>query len=690
MTQTKILKRNGTVELFDCTKILNAVKRCFVASGYDTIPEDFQYELADLIKEITCIDSINVENIQDKIENALMDNIYNEVAKNYIIYRYKRTQRRDLRKHITSMFNGYLDKETWEVKENSNTSYSFQGLNHHIQGDFSKIYWRTEVYDNEINESIDKNYIHIHDLSYLSAYCCGWDIKDLLINGLGGVENKTESKPPKHLQSALSQLANFLYMLQGENAGAQAVSSLDTYMAPFIRSDKLTKKEVKSAVRQFVFNLNLALRSGFQCTFSNVTLDLVADESAIKNDPVIINGQLTDNVYSEFQKEMDIFNIAFLEVMSEGDKKGRLFSFPIPTYNITKNFDWNRPVANKLFEVTAKYGIPYFSNYINSTMSPDDARSMCCRLRLDNRELRKRGGGLFGANPLTGSIGVVTLNLPKIAYKSKNRKHFFNLLERNMDVAKKSLEVKRTFVEQWMENDLYPYSKFFLRQTKEVTGKYYSNHFSTIGLIGSHECCLNFLGEGIETKNGKKFIEEVLDFMRNKMQDYQEETGNLYNLEATPAEGTSYRLAKIDKERYSDIITSGDDEPYYTNSSQLPVNYSNDIFDTIEHQDSLQTKYTGGTVIHLYNNELGIDSDMVKMTIKKICENYEMPYISWTPIFSICSDHGYIQGEFHNCPTCNKETEVYLRVVGFYRPLSAFNNGKKEEHSQRVTYKIKK
>jgi len=594
-----------------------------------------------------------------------------------------------------NLIDSYLKKLDWRVTENSNTTYSLQGLNFYISSEVTKHYWLTKIYTKDIAEAHRNGDFHIHDLQNLSVYCVGWDLYDLLINGFKGAYGKAESKPPKHFTSALGQIVNFFYTLQGEAAGAQAFSNFDTLLAPFVRYDGLSYREVKQAIQEFVFNLNVPTRVGFQTPFTNLTFDLKASASAYADQYVIIGGKVQKEKYKEFQKEMDMINRAFFEVMSEGDASGRIFTFPIPTYNITKDFDWDNPIYDGLWYMTGKYGIPYFANFVNSDMDPNDARSMCCRLRLDIRELKKRGGGLFGANPLTGSIGVVTINLPRLGYLSKDENEFFIRLEYLLDLAKESLETKRAFLEELTEKGLYPYSKFYLRSIKERTGSFWKNHFSTIGVIGMNEACLNLFGESIATERGKAFSEKVLDFIREKLFRYQEETGNNYNLEATPAEGTSYRLARIDKSRYPDIIVANEEDyqrgaqPFYTNSTHLPVDYSDDPVFVLDHQDSLQTKYTGGTVIHFFLGEKISEKESVKKFIKTVCENYHLPYFTLTPTFSVCPNHGYISGEHRLCPECDTETEVYSRIVGYFRPVKYWNDGKKEEFIKRKSYKIR-
>ena len=576
-----------------------------------------------------------------------------------------------------ALVDNYLKQLDWKVNENSNMSYSIQGLNNYIASEISKQYWLNKIYPAHIKNAHVNGDIHIHDLNIISVYCVGWDLKDLLTEGFTGVKGKVESAPAKHFRTALGQIVNFMYTMQGEAAGAQAFSNFDTLLAPFIRYDNLTYEQVKQAMQEFIFNMNVPTRVGFQTPFTNITMDLTVP-SYYAEQPVIIGGELMEATYKEFQPEMDMLNKAFFEIMMKGDNSGRVFTFPIPTYNITKDFDWDNKNINGLWKMAAKYGIPYFSNFINSDMSPEDARSMCCRLRIDNRELEYRGGGLFGSNPLTGSVGVVTLNLPKISANVKTKGEFFEQLSAKMEIAKESLEIKRKLLEDLTDKDLYPYTKFYLRDIKARFGVYWKNHFSTIGLIGMNEACLNLLKEDIGTQSGKQFAIEVMDFMRAKIVEFQKETGNNYNLEATPGEGTSYRLAKLDKERY----------PYYTNSTQLPVNYSDDIFEVLDHQDDLQTKYTGGTVVHIYAGERIQNTETMKNLVKKICNNYRLPYFTFSPTFSTCPNHGYISGEHYTCPECGESCEVYSRVVGYIRPVNQWNKGKKKEFSDRKTFEI--
>ncbi|AZR72819.1 ribonucleoside triphosphate reductase [Anoxybacter fermentans] len=665
-----IIKRDGRKVKFDQNKITTAIGKAFKAAG--TYSAEEVQRLSD--KVVSYLELFykqggypQVEMIQDLVEKILMDEGYTRIARAYILYREQHAKIRKTKALLSNaiqMVNDYLNQADWRVSENSNMTYSLQGLHNHISSNISAHYWLHEIYPTEIRDAHLQGDFHIHDLSHLSVYCCGWDLKLLLQKGFGGVSSKIESAPPKHFRTALGQIVNFFYTLQGEAAGAQAFSNFDTYLAPYVYYDGLNYKEVKQAIQEFVFNMNVPTRVGFQTPFTNITFDL-KPSGMIKNEPVIIAGQVMDKTYGEFQKEMDMINRAFAEVMLEGDAKGRVFSFPIPTYNITADFDWANPVLDPIWEMTAKYGIPYFSNFINSDMSPDDARSMCCRLRLDNRELRKRGGGLFGANPMTGSIGVVTINMPRLGYLTRgNRKAFFDRLEELMDLAKESLEIKRKVLEKFTEAGLYPYSRYFLKDVKARFGQYWKNHFNTIGLNGMNECLLNFMGKNIASHEGRRFAIEVLDFMRAKMLEYQEETDNLYNLEATPAEGTAYRFARLDKELYPNIICANEEAyrngaaPYYTNSTHLPVGYTDDIFDALDLQDELQTRYTGGTVFHGFLGERLPDGESCKLLVKRIAENYRLPYFTITPTFSICPVHGYLPGAHEFCPKCDAELEL--------------------------------
>ena len=645
----KIRKRNGSIVDFDQQKIVRAIQKAGEATG------EFQEDTAELLAnrvlnlaaQIINTEIPEVERIQDIVEEVLLASPYKKTAKAYIIYRDQHARLREMfNTGGVQLIDKYLEKLDWQVNENSNMAYSLQGLNNYIASEISKTYWLNKIYPPEIRQAHLEGDIHIHDLGLLSVYCVGWDLMDLLTTGFSGAEGKVESSPAKHFRSALGQIVNFFYTLQGEAAGAQAFSNFDTLLAPFIRYDHLDYKEVKQALQEFIFNINVPTRVRFQTPFTNITLDL-KPSSLFKDMPVIIGGKPQAETYSEFQKEMDMLNQAFLEVMIEGDAKGRVFTFPIPTYNITKDFDWDAPQLNYLWEATAKYGIPYFSNFINSDMDPNDARSMCCRLRLDTRKLASRGGGLFGANPLTGSIGVVTINLPRIGYKAKNEEEFFEYLEPVLVIAKNSLEIKRKVLERYTENGLYPYTRFYLRNIYERFGEYWKNHFSTIGIIGMNEACLNLFGKSIATPEGREFALKVMDYLRQRLLDFQEDTECNYNLEATPAEGASYRLALLDKKHFPDIITANcdDEAPFYTNSTHLPVNYSDDIFEVLDLQDELQTKYTGGTVLHIYAVERVEQGESIKKLVKTVCENYRLPYFTFSPTFSICPQHLYLIGE---------------------------------------------
>jgi anaerobic ribonucleoside-triphosphate reductase len=587
---------------------------------------------------------------------------------------------------VKETIDGYLEKNDWRVQENSNVGFSIGGLILHSAGTLAANYWLNEVYPKEIADAHKNATIHIHDLSMLAPYCAGWSIKQLIQEGLGGVKDKITSAPAKHLNTLMQQMVNFLGITQNEWVGAQALSSFDTYLAPFVKKDNLTDKEIRQCMQTFVFGINTPSRWGSQAPFSNITLDWVCPND-LKDLPAIVGGEYQEFTYGDCQSEMDIVNRIFMEVMSEGDASGRGYQYPIPTYNITKEFDWEHPNCKLLFNMTAKYGTPYFQNFVNSDLNPSDVRSMCCRLQLDKRELRKRGGGLFGSDEFTGSIGVVTINLSQLAYIAKKETLetpeisewlFKEKLYAAMVLSKDSLELKRKQLEVWFEQGMYPYTKRYLRN--------FNNHFNTIGLVGMNEACLNLLGKDITSKHGAELAEKVLMYMRDVLVKFQEETGNLYNLEATPAESTSYRLAKHDKKNYPDIITSGVEEPYYTNSSQLPVDFTSDIFDALDRQEPLQTKYTGGTVFHTMLGERVTSWEACRELVKKIAYNYKIPYLSISPVYSICAEHGYLDGAQPVCPTCNKETEVYARIVGYYRAVRNWNAGKKEEYKYRKDF----
>ncbi|MCS7125105.1 MAG: ribonucleoside triphosphate reductase [Candidatus Bathyarchaeota archaeon] len=691
-----VRKRDGRLEPFDQEKITNAIwKAAKAVGGKDReLAKKLSDQVVAELKKRFGEDGVpTVEEIQDVVEKVLIENGHARTAKAYILYRKQHQDIRELAALLSQadLVDQYLEMEDWRVKENSNMSYSLQGLNNYLSSTVIAKYWIGRIYPPNIAEAHFSGDMHIHDLGVLGPYCVGWDIKDLLLTGFGGVPGKIESTPAKHFRTALGQVVNFFYTLQGEAAGAQAFSNFDTYLAPFIRYDGLNQREVEQALQEFFFNMNVPTRVGFQTPFTNVTLDMEVPDF-MKDEPAIVGGKVVDATYGEMEKEMEMFNLAFAKVLSEGDAKGRVFTFPIPTYCITKDFDWDSLVSQKIFEVAAKYGAPYFSNFVNSDMKPEDVRSMCCRLRIDNRELRKRGGGFFGANPLTGSIGVVTINLPRIGYLSKDEDEFFERLEALMELAKDSLEIKRKVLEQFTEKGLYPYSKRYLHGVKETFGKYWKNHFSTIGLVGMNEAVQNLFGYSIATPEGLEFAVKVLNFMREKLADFQEETGNIYNLEATPAEGASYRLARIDKRKYPDIIVANEKylakgaEPFYTNSSQLPVDYDADLFEALEHQDKLQPLYTGGTVFHIYLGERLYSWKSAAELIRKVAWNFRIPYFTLTPTFSICPTHGYLSGEHKQCPKCGARCEVYSRVVGYLRPIDQWNDGKQAEFAIRRTF----
>ncbi|HCX72578.1 MAG TPA: ribonucleoside triphosphate reductase [Candidatus Cloacimonas sp.] len=691
-----IKKRDNQVLPFETEKIAAAIAKAGKATGEfdDNKAKKLTVSVLNLAQQLVQDNVPTVEQIQDCVEEVLISSPYKKTAKAYIIYRDQHAKIREIVSNAEiDLIDKYLEKLDWQVKENSNMAYSLQGLNNYIASEVSKIYWLNKIYPPEIKKLHTNGDFHIHDLGLLSVYCVGWDLKDLLMIGFKGAPGKIESSPAKHFRAALGQIVNFFYTLQGEAAGAQAFSNFDTLLAPFIRYDNLKYAEVKQAIQEFIFNVNVPTRVGFQTPFTNVTMDLVVPEM-YQDHPVIIGGQLQAETYSDYQEEMNIFNKAFLEVMCEGDAKGRVFTFPIPTYNITRNFDWDNPTLEYLWEATAKYGIPYFSNFVNSDLDPNDARSMCCRLRLDTRKLEARGGGLFGANPLTGSIGVVTINMPRLAYTSQNITEFFQNLTILMEQAKNSLEIKRKVLENLTSNNLYPYTKYYLRDIKKRFDQYWKNHFSTIGLIGVNEACLNLIGENVGIEKGQKFAVKIMDFMREKLIDFQGETGNNYNLEATPAESTTYRLARLDKAKYPEIIVANEEEyqkgaePFYTNSTQLPVNFSEDIFETLELQDDIQTKYTGGTVLHLYAGERVQNTETIKNLVNKVCSNFKLPYFTFSPTFSICKEHGYLNGEHEECPYCGKACEVYARVVGYLRPVQQWNDGKKAEFKMRKNFKV--
>ncbi|GMX58543.1 MAG: ribonucleoside triphosphate reductase [Candidatus Microsyncoccus archaeolyticus] len=694
----KIKKRNGDIVDFSQEKITNAVFKAITATkqGNGKKTKKISDKIVQILNRRFKSGEIpNVEQIQDIVEEVLILEGEAIAAKAFILYREQRRRIREaeeISEEAVDRVDDYLDKLDWEVQENSNMTFSLQGLNHYGVSYIVKKYWLNKIYPKEVREANESGDVHLHNLDTLACYCVGWDLYDLISRGFGGVNGKIESFPPKHFRSALGQVVNFMYTLQGEAAGAVSFSNFDTLLAPFIRYDNLSYAQVEQAIQEFLYNMAVPTRVGFQCPFTNVTLDL-KPSAVFANQPVIIGGIPQKETYGEFEEEMKMLVKAFYSAMIKGDKSGRPFSFPIPTINITPDFPWEDPALDGLFEASAKYGINYFANYLNSDMKPEDVRSMCCRLRLDLSELANRGGGgLFGSGSLTGSIGVVTVNLPRIGYLSKTKKEFLERLGSIMDIAKESLEIKRKTIEEYTGKGLYPYSKYYLAGVKKAKGQYFANHFSTIGISGMNEALLNFIGEDIGSKKGRQFALEVMDFMREKLVGYQKETGNIYNLEATPAESTSYRLAQKDRKLYPEIVTSGTKKiPYYTNSTQLPVNYTDDIFEELKLQDDLQCKYTGGTVEHIFIGEELSDIETVKSLIKKSFENNRLPYITITPTFSICPSHGYIAGKHFTCPKCiiEQPCEVYSRVVGYLRPVQQWNEGKQQEFKDRKEFKVK-
>lgn len=687
----KVLKRDGKLVDFDINKISNAISKAFSACKKDTHPtiinmlalnvsSNFEWKIKDGV--------IAVEDVQDSVEEVLCRAGYVDIAKAYILYRKQREKVRNVNATVLDykdIVDSYVNVLDWRVKENSTITYSVGGLILSNSGAITANYWLSEIYDEEVSNAHKDCDMHIHDLSMLTGYCAGWSLKQLLLEGLGGVRGKISSKPAKHLNTLCNQMVNFLGIMQNEWAGAQAFSSFDTYLAPFVKADNLSYEEVKHSIESFVYGVNTPSRWGTQAPFSNITLDwVVPDDLAEQN--CIVGGELCDYKYKDCKAEMDMINKAFIEVMLEGDANGRGFQYPIPTYSITKDFDWSDNENNKLlFQLTAKYGTPYFSNYVNSDMQPSDVRSMCCRLRLDLRELRKKSGGYFGSGESTGSIGVVTINLPRIAYLAKDEKDFYKRLDKIMDTAARSLHIKRDVISKLLESGLYPYTKHYLGN--------FDNHFSTIGLVGMNEACLNanFLGNDLTHKESLKFAREVLIHMRERLITYQEEYHDLYNLEATPAESTSYRLAKHDKQKYPNIIcASNDDTPYYTNSSHLPVGFSDDVFEALDLEDELQTLYTSGTVFHTYLGEKLPDYRAAAKLVKAISDNYKLPYYTISPTYSICENHGYIKGEVKECPICHKPTEVWSRITGYYRPVQNWNDGKVQEFKDRKEYSFGK
>ena len=684
----QVVKRDGETAEFCLKKITEAIKKAFRATG-----NEFNDEILELLSLRVTADfqprmkdgSISVEEIQDSVEHVLEQTGYTDVAKAYILYRKQREKIRSMNSALLNykdVVNSYVKVEDWRVKENSTVTYSVGGLILSNSGAVTANYWLSEIYDQEIADAHRNADIHIHDLSMLTGYCAGWSLKQLLMEGLGGIPGKITSAPAKHLSVLCNQMVNFLGIMQNEWAGAQAFSSFDTYLAPFVKADHLSYGEVKKCIESFIYGVNTPSRWGTQAPFSNITLDwTVPDDMAEMN--AIVGGREMDFKYKDCKAEMDMVNRAFIETMIEGDANGRGFQYPIPTYSITKDFDWSDTENNRLlFEMTSKYGTPYFSNYINSDMQPSDVRSMCCRLRLDLRELRRKTGGFFGSGESTGSVGVVTINIPRIAYLAEDEADFYRRLDRMMDISARSLKTKREVITKLLEQGLYPYTKRYLGT--------FENHFSTIGLIGMNEAGLNarWIRKDMTQPECQRFTREVLDHMRERLSDYQEEYGDLYNLEATPAESTTYRLAKHDKERYPDIITAGKEgeTPYYTNSSHLPVGYTEDIFDALDIQDELQTRYTSGTVFHAFLGEKLPDWKAAASLVRTIAQNYKLPYYTLSPTYSICKSHGYLAGEHFTCPICKQKAEVYSRITGYYRPVQNWNEGKLQEYKDRVTY----
>ena len=686
----QVVKRDGEVDEFKIGKITAAIHKAF-----DAKEKNYSEEMIDLLglrvtsdfqKKITD-NKITVEEIQDSVENVLIQAGYADVAKAYILYRKQREKVRNMKSTILDykeIVNSYVKVEDWRVKENSTVTYSVGGLILSNSGAVTANYWLSEIYDNEIADAHRNADIHIHDLSMLTGYCAGWSLKQLIQEGLGGIEGKITSSPAKHLSVLCNQMVNFLGIMQNEWAGAQAFSSFDTYLAPFVKADNLSYPEVKKCIESFIYGVNTPSRWGTQAPFSNITLDWTVPDDLAEL-PAIVGGKNMDFKYKDCKKEMDMINRAFIETMIEGDANGRGFQYPIPTYSITKDFDWSDTQNNRLlFEMTSKYGTPYFSNYINSDMEPSDVRSMCCRLRLDLRELRKKSGGFFGSGESTGSVCVVTINLPRIAYLSETKEDFYKRLDRMMDISARSLKIKRDVISKLLDEGLYPYTKRYLGT--------FANHFSTIGMIGMNEVGLNakWLRKDLTHVETQDFAKEVLNHMRDRLVMYQEEYGDLYNLEATPAESTTYRLAKHDKEQYPDIITAGEpgDTPYYTNSSHLPVGYTADIFDALDIQDGLQTLYTSGTVFHAFLGEKLPDWKAAAALVRKIAENYSLPYYTLSPTYSVCKEHGYLAGEHFTCPICGKKSEVYSRITGYYRPVQNWNDGKTQEYKNRKLYDV--
>ena len=687
----RIIKRDGRVESYDRSRIVDAIAKAVEAvenqssvkdagSLADGLTHQVEEKLCGFMDRRHPNSAPAVEEIQDLVEEVLVEHGNAALAKAYILYRSRRESIRDARRlmlDINETMDGYLSQSDWRVNENANVNFSLGGLILHNSGTITANYWLKNIYPEKVAEAHRNADFHIHDLSMFSGYCAGWSLRQLIQDGLGGVPDKISSKPARHLSTLVQQIVNFLGIMQNEWAGAQAFSSFDTYLAPFVKKDNLSFKEVKQNIQTFIFGVNTPSRWGSQAPFTNITLDWTVPADLAER-RAIVGGEEQDFTYADCRTEMDMINRAFIELMIRGDAEGRGFQYPIPTYNLTEDFDWDSENTRLLFEMTAKYGTPYFQNFINSDLNPGDVRSMCCRLQLDKRELRKRGGGLFGSDEFTGSVGVVTINLPRIGYLSKSKVEFFRRLTDLMDTAAESLVIKRKVIERLMEGGLFPYTRRYLGHL--------NNHFSTIGIVGMNECALNFIGKDISSSEGAEFAEEVLEYMRRHLSDLQEDTGDLFNLEATPAESTSYRLAKHDAERYPDISSSGESEPFYTNSTQLPVDKTRDVFEALDHQDELQTKYTGGTVFHAFLGEAVSDWEACRSMVQAVANNYRLPYFTISPTFSVCPDHGYLAGEHFACPICGKEAEVYTRIVGYYRSVRNWNKGKREEYGLRTLF----
>ncbi len=690
---TRIRKRDGRTVPFDAGKITAAIGAAGRATGEfgDKVARRLTVKALALAQPLFAAAVPTVEEIQDVVEEVLLSSPYKRTAKAYILYREQHSRIREIVSRAdVDLVEQYLERRDWKVSENSNMGFSLQGLNNYLSAEISKIYWLHKVYPPEVRRAHTEGDLHIHDLDFLSVYCVGWDLMDLLRSGFKGAPGKTESRPPRHFRTALMQIVNFFYTLQGEAAGAQAFSNVDTLLAPFIRRDGLGYREVKQALQEFVFNLNVPTRVGFQTPFTNLTLDL-QPTALYRDTPAVVGGVDLETTYGDYGPEMALFDRALFEVLAEGDARGRVFTFPIPTVNVGAGFPWDDPDLDALWEATARYGIPYFANFVNSDMDPDDTRSMCCRLRLDLRHLESRGGGLFGANPLTGSIGVVTINMPRLGHVAADEAEFFERLDRLAELARQSLELKRKALERYTARNLYPYTRHFLRGVHARHGRFWDNHFSTIGLIGVHEASLNLLGAGLGDPEGQRFALRVLDHLRDSLARFQQETGHMYNLEATPAEGTGFRLARLDRERYPDILNANpapDGSPYYTNSTQLPVDHTDDVFEVLDLQDEIQTRYTGGTVLHVFTGEAQTDPGAVKEFVRTVCTSYRLPYLTVTPTFSVCGDHGYRPGRHDTCPLCGRPCEVYSRVVGYLRPVDHWNEGKAEEFERRSSFRV--